>query len=133
LTKSRKNRHLPMDAEVYTALAQLWADTPRRLEIGGAVAVNPFVFTWPNGEPFKVDWLTHEFETLVDDAKIAPCTLHDLRRSFSTIAQRAGVDRSIVKDLGGWSSLSVVEKHYSGNIQPAYEAAMEKIRKARTA
>ena len=40
---------------------------------------------------------------IVKRAGIAYCTLHDLRRSFSTLAQRAGVDRYTVKDLGGWS------------------------------
>ena len=57
-------------------------------------------------------------------------TIHDLRRSFSTLAQRAGVDRMTVKDLGGWSSVAVVEKHYTGEIKPVLERAMELIARA---
>ena len=58
---------------------------------------------------------------------IAHCTLHDLRRSFSTIAQRRGVDKYTVKDLGGWSVVSVVEKHYTGDVSEVHRAAMRKI------
>jgi len=64
---------------------------------------------------------------LVALAGIAHCALHDLRRSFSTLAQRAGVDRYTVKDLGGWSVVSVVEKHYTGDVSEAHRRAMAKI------
>ena len=72
-------------------------------------------------------WVTHEFANLVKKAKIDYCTLHDLRRSFSTLAQRAGVDKYTVKDLGGWSVVSVVEKHYSGDVFEAHRRAMDRI------
>ena len=55
----------------------------------------------------------------------------DLRRSFSTLAQRAGVDKYTVKDLGGWSVVSVVEKHYTGDLLEVHRKAMQQI--ARTA
>ena len=58
--------------------------------------------------------------------RIAPCSLHDLRRSFSTLAQRAGVDKYTVKDLGGWSVVSVVEKHYTGDVQEVHRRAMDR-------
>ena len=58
---------------------------------------------------------------------IASCTLHDLRRLLSTLAQRAGVDKYTVKDLGGWSEVSVVERHYTGDVSEAHRIAMERI------
>ena len=68
-------------------------------------------------------------------AKIAHCTPHDLRRSFSTIAQRAGVDKYTVKDLGGgsvvsvkdlggWPVVSVVEEHCTGEVMEVHRRAM---------
>ncbi len=80
----------------------------------------PHVSAWPDGQPYKPDWITHRFATAAKDARIK-ASIHDLRRSFSTLAQRAGVDRLTVKDLGGWSSVTVVEKHYTGEIQPVLE------------
>lgn len=64
-------------------------------------------------------------------AKVADCRIHDLRRPFTVIAQRAGVDRHVVKNLGGWSSVVAVERHYTGDVAPAYRQAMDRI--ARTA
>ena len=94
---------------------------------GKVVPRHVHVFTLPDGKPYRPDWVTHEFERLVSKAGIAHCTLHDLRRSFSTIAQRAGVDKYTVKDLGGWSVVSVVEKHYTGDVSIAHRKAMARI------
>jgi integrase len=133
LTKSRRNRSLPMHPAVHAALSALAATVTKRIEGGAVVPASLYVFTWPNGQPFKADWITHWFEALVKNAKVAHCTTHDLRRSFSTLAQRAGVDRSIVKDLGGWSSVTVVERHYTGDVAQAHRQAMDQIAKAQSA
>jgi integrase len=73
--------------------------------------------------------LTHEFGRVVKRAGITHYTLHDLRGSFSTLAQRAGVDKYTVKDLGGWSVVSVVEKHYTGDLLEVQRKAMQQIAK----
>ena len=52
---------------------------------------------------------------------------HDCRRLFSTPARRAAVGRETVKDLGGWSSIAVVERQNTGETQPALEHAMDRI------
>ncbi|MBT3199119.1 MAG: tyrosine-type recombinase/integrase [Phycisphaerales bacterium] len=83
-----------------------------------------------DGRPFKPDWVTHEFVRLRKRTTVAHCTFHDLRRSFSTLAQRRGVDRNIVKDLGGWSVVSVLEKHYTGEMFEAHRRAMDMIAEA---
>ena len=79
---------------------------------------------WPNRIPSRPDWITHRFGTVAESARIL-ATIHDLRRSFSALAQRAGVDRMTVKDLGGWSSVAMVDKHYTGEIEPIFERAMD--------
>jgi len=133
LTKSRKNRSLPMHPDVHEALSVLAKNARRRVEDGRAVPAPTYVFTWPDGQPFKADWLTHWFTGLVKKAKVEHATLHDLRRSFSTNAQRAGIDRHVVKDLGGWSTVAVLEKHYTGDVSPVYRAAMDRIAGVKTA
>ena len=54
-------------------------------------------------------------------------TPHDPRRSFATIAQRAGVDKYTVKDFGQWSVVSLAEKHYTGNVEQVLRTAMDRI------
>ena len=129
LTKSRKNRSVPLHPDALTVLTELHADAPKIVQNGTIRPKATYVFTWPDGKPYKADWVTHEFSRLVQRAGIAHCTLHDLRRSFSTLAQRAGVDKYIVKDLGGWSVVSVVEKHYTGDVSEAHRRAMAQIAK----
>jgi hypothetical protein len=36
------------------------------------------------------------------------------------------VDKYTVKDLGGWSEVSVVEKHYTGDVSEAHRKAMKR-------
>jgi hypothetical protein len=42
----------------------------------------------------------------------------------------AGVDRMTVKNLGRWSSVAVAEKHYTGEIKPVLERAMDQMARA---
>ncbi len=116
-----------MHPVIYDILGRLLAETPKRIEGGSAVTASPYVFCWPDGKQWKADWVSREFTKLVKKSGIPPCNLHDLRRSFSTLAQRAGVDRYTVKNLGGWSVVSVVEKHYTGDVQEVHRRAMDRI------
>jgi integrase len=127
LTKSRRNRTIPLPPEAKAVLASLYQQTPRLVQDGKIVPKSVYVFTWPDGRPFTPDWVSHEFKRFVERAGVRSCTLHDLRRSFSTLAQRAGVDKYTVKDLGGWSVVSVVEKHYTGDVSEAHRRAMARI------
>ncbi len=43
------------------------------------------------------------------------------------------MDKHTVKDLGSWSCVSVVERHYTGDISDANRAAMIKIEDANNA
>ena len=133
LTKSRRNRALPMHPDVHEALNGLAKDAPSRVVDGQVVPARTYVFAWPDGKKYKGDWLSRWFAGRVKAAKVKRCTLHDLRRSFSTLCQRAGIDRHVVKDLGGWSCVSVLERHYSGDISPVYRAAMDRLAGAKTA
>jgi len=126
-TKSRKNRVVPMHPEVRAVLGAMHEQAPKVVRDGKAVPSMTYVFGWPDGQQYVADWITHEFARVVKRAGIAHCTCHDLRRSFSTIAQRAGVDKYTVKDLGGWSTVGVVEKHYTGDVSEVHREAMRRI------
>lgn len=125
-TKSRKNRTIPMAPAIRTELSKMFEVASKVVEGGSAKPKIPHVFT-RDGKPFPPMWVTRRFNRLVAGLGIAPATIHDLRRSFSTLAQRAGVDKYTVKDLGGWSSVGVVEKHYTGEISTVLKTAMERI------
>jgi integrase len=127
LTKSRKVRTMPMHPEARNALAELWAAAPKRVEDGRVVVARPYVFAQPNGEKLKGDWVSRRFKEVRTRARLRRCTIHDLRRSWSTLAQRAGIDKATVKDLGGWSEVSVVERHYTGDVSEVHRRAMRRM------
>jgi integrase len=131
-TKSRKNRTLPMHPTVKRELKALRKDIPTVVKDGRAEPKYPHLFTWPDGSPYLGDWVSHEFSRIAERAKV-DCTFHDLRRSFSTLAQRAGVDRNVIRDLGGWSSVKVLERHYLGEIPTVHKQAMQRIARAQGA
>lgn len=87
-TKSRKIRAVPMTEAVKSVLAALHAKVPKVLDRGMYLPRHPHCFSWPDGRQFKTAWVGRRFGALVEAAGIPHCTIHDLRRSFSTLAQR---------------------------------------------
>ncbi len=130
LTKSRKNRSIPLHPEASEALRVLWEQTPKRVEAGRQVPKFEHVFTTLEGRRLHHSLISQEFQRTMKRAGIARATIHDLRRSFSTRAQRLGVDIETVTALGGWSNTEVVKKHYTGNVDEALHAAMKRIAEA---
>jgi len=130
-TKSNGNRTVPITPEIRATLAAASKLATHIIDGGKLRPKYPHVFTWPDGRPMLKDFLTKRFIRAAKAAGVK-ATLHDERRSWSTLAQAAGVDRMTVKDLGGWSDVSVVERHYTnaGHVLPALRTAMEKIGKA---
>jgi integrase len=130
LTKSRRNREVPLGDAVKRELSALFQATPKVLEGGQYRPKFDHCFVWPDGSRYLVDWLTREFTRIAKDAKISPATLHDLRRSFSTLAQRAGVDSVVMQRLGGWADLTTVRKHYTGDVTEADRRAIDQLTRA---
>ncbi|MCX5675175.1 MAG: hypothetical protein NTX87_09210 [Planctomycetota bacterium] len=56
-----------------------------------------------------------------------------LCRNDSVNRRWAAVDLNLVRDRGGWSSVSVVERRYTGDVARAYRQAMDLIAKAASA
>lgn len=127
LKKSRKVRTMPLRARALEVLRAWWDEVPQRIHRGRLVAKWPHVVTDPHGAPLKEDWLTHHFAKIVERAGIDKCTLHDLRRSFSTLAQRQGLAASDVMALGGWSCEAVVRKHYTGEVSAGHRKMIDRL------
>lgn len=119
LTKSRKNRTVPLRKP---ARAGLWRLRQTKLALEHSIAGH--VFLNDKGKPWHPDTAGQRFTTLVERVGLPHCTLHDLRRSFSTLAQRRGVDVGTVMLLGGWSSVDVVRRHYTGDLHGHLAATM---------
>ncbi len=80
-----------------------------------------FVNSRNNRDPFHPDHLSRRFQRLRGrvglDGPSGPVWLHDLRRSFITLARRRGEDAVNVMQLVGHSTLEAQQRYHVGSLQ----------------
>ena len=108
-TKARKGRALPMHPEVQTMLYDLWTGA-------GEPQAGP-VFLSSRGEPYADTTdlggnpLRKAHATACRRAGVAGFRVHDLRHDWAARMVMGGVDLFTLMKLGGWASLSMVERY----------------------
>jgi integrase len=97
-TKAKRDRLQPLSPEAVVMLRGIQAST---LKDGG-----PFRSMTPSGS-------CHAFQAIVKAAGIAPCVIHDLRRTFCTDLARAGVNALVMQHLAGHAAMQTTAKFYT--------------------
>ncbi len=111
--KSGKTRRVPMNTLVRAALAPLKAQ-----------ATGTTLFVSREGTPYRS--IRTAFETACRRAGLRDVTPHVLRHTFASRLVMAGVDLRTVQELGGWSSLELVQRY--AHLSPGHKAeAVERI------
>src|SRR5262249_42458708 len=72
-------------------------------------ATGDFVFTSSKGTPY--DSIRTGFESVCTRAGLHGVTSHTCRHTFTTRLIASGVDLRTVQELGGWSSLRMLERY----------------------
>lgn len=111
--KSGKTRTVPLNTVVKAALANL-----QKTSKAG------FVFARADGQPFRS--VKTIFSTACKRAGLSGVTPHVLRHTFCSRLVMSGVDLRSVQTLGGWASLSMIER-YSHLSAPHLALAVERI------
>jgi integrase len=96
--KSNRERHIPLDADVYQLLLQ------NRKRSG-------FVFLSPYGEPFTCHRLIDELAKVCRKAKMRKIGWHVLRHTFATSLAMRGVPLPSVQALLGHSTISTTMRY----------------------
>ena len=86
---------MPLNSMVLSALQQL----PKRSE---------FVFAKPNGKPYHA---IRGFRAACQRAGLTGVTPHSTRHTFATRLVENGVDLRTVQELGGWATLSLIQRY----------------------
>ena len=102
--KSGTSRTVPLNSVTLDALARL----PKRSE---------FVFTKPNGTPYHA---IRGFREACRRAELTNVTPHSTRHTFATRLVENGVDLRTVQELGGWATLSLVQRY--AHVSPSRKA-----------
>lgn len=105
-SKHGERRTVPMTSRVRTILRA----QPRTLDSSALV--------FPNREGNRdLRWVEKRFPAACREAGLHNFRFHDLRHTFASRLAMAGVDLKTLKELGGWKTLSMVERyaHLSGD------------------
>jgi integrase len=87
-------------------------------------ATSDFVFVNENGQPYTT--IRPMMRRACQRAGLAGVSPHVLRHTFASRLVMAGVDLRTVQELGGWASLSMVERY--SHLSPSHKAkAVEQI------
>jgi integrase len=100
LSKNGEARHVPLTSTVKTILGRL----PRPLD------ASTLIFPSSEGTPHE-HWAKKVFPAAVSAAGIKDFRFHDLRHTFASRLAMEGVDLLAIKDLGGWKSLTMVQRY----------------------
>lgn len=108
--KSGNSRTVSLNSVVLEAFSRL----PRRSE---------FVFAKPNGKPYHA---IRGFRAACQRAALTGVTPHTTRHSFATRLVENGEDLRTVQELGGWATLSLVQRY--AHVSPGRKAdAVERL------
>lgn len=107
--KNGKTRTIPINSRARGVLLSLKAS-----------AQGPYVFCKRNGEPYKS--IEKPFAKACQRAGLQDVTPHTLRHTWASRLVEAGVDLRMLMELGGWSSLKMVERYAHVNPKRKAEA-----------
>ena len=114
-SKNGETRHVPLTSVVRTIIATL----PRPL--------NRSALVFPNSEGKRdLRWPEKIFPAAVADAEIDDFRFHDLRHTFASRLAMENVDLLTIRDLGGWKTLSMVQRY--SHLSPGHRrSAIERL------
>jgi len=79
--------------------------------------ISEFVFAKPNGKPYHA---IRGFRAACQRAGLTGVTPHTLRHTFATRLVENGVDLRTVQELGGWATLSLIQRY--AHVSPSRKA-----------
>ena len=99
-SKNGETRHVPMTSVVRSILGRM----PR--------PIDPSVLVFPSTEGTPhTHWAEKAFPEAIRAAHIGDFRFHDLRHTFASRLAMEGVDLLTIKELGGWKTLSMVQRY----------------------
>ena len=115
MTKSHRDRVVPLHATAVSVLRRLQAATLRDRGPFRGLSVNQIVNRWQH---------------VCHVAKVEGLTIHDLRRSFATRLSRVGVPLAAARKLLGHAKLATTMKYYVGASEDDLRDAIQRLEAA---
>lgn len=126
-TKTGEFREIPITGTMLQMLHDLKRETER--EMGVALMPSAFVFA-DETNPYLCMYPsspTRRMEIIVKRYGLKKCTVHELRRTFATLALQSKVDPKTVASITGHADTATLFKYYSGTDAEQQRKAVEAI------
>lgn len=108
------NRTMPLDDSIKKFLKQLKTKQKEyKLFYGNAYIENDFVCKWENGKPFKPDYITRNFNRILDENKLPKIRFHDLRHSSASMLLKLGYSMKEIQEWLGHSDMGTTSNFYT--------------------
>ena len=114
-TKSGKSRTSPILPVVVEMLERLRMQTP-----------GEWVFTNTWGNRLRNN-IMRTFGRILKRAKVAHCTIHDLRRTCLSHLASEGVNEAVAQEIAGHASITTTLKYYTEIVPDATRAAVKRL------
>jgi len=95
--------------------------------LGEAYNDKGYIMAWENGEPFRPNYLSDLFKKIIDDNKLPPLRLHDLRHTFASIANELGTNLYDISKALGHSQVGTTSQVYTHMFDKTHKKAISKI------
>lgn len=110
---NRSRRIVTIPASVVSILTKWRKDQAAERLAQGIGGQPDLVFTRPDGQPIRADWLTKHFQALLATAGLPKIRFHDLRHTHATMLLSEGVHPKVVSDRLGHSTVTLTLDTYS--------------------
>lgn len=112
--KSGASREVPLGADAVAILkGHRKLQAAERLAWPGAWPDHDLVFTKPDGQPVRPDYVTKHFQSRCEAAGLARMRLHELRHTHATHLKQAGVDLKVAQARLGHSTIAMTADIYT--------------------
>jgi integrase len=110
----RGSRVVPLDGDTVAGLRRhAAAQQTERLHAGPAWTESGLVFTRPDGQALRPEYVTKHFRVLAKQARLPLIRLHDLRHTNASLALQAGVPLKVVSERLGHSQTAITADLYT--------------------
>ncbi|QNU67668.1 tyrosine-type recombinase/integrase [Ruminiclostridium herbifermentans] len=95
--------------------------------LGEAYKDEGYIVAWENGEPYRPNYISDLFKKIIDDNKLPPLRLHDLRHTFASIANELGTNLYDISKALGHSQVGTTSQIYTHMFDKTHKKAISKI------